>query len=48
VALGFVRPARPDDAGEIARIQLSTWRVAYDLLVPQLRLHVDLAAEAAD
>jgi GNAT superfamily N-acetyltransferase len=29
-----VRPARPDDAAEIARIQLSTWRTAYDRVVP--------------
>jgi GNAT superfamily N-acetyltransferase len=34
MALGFVRPARPEDAGEIARIQLSTWRVAYKRMVP--------------
>jgi GNAT superfamily N-acetyltransferase len=35
VALGYVRPARPDDAGEIARIQLTTWRVAYRKLLPR-------------
>jgi GNAT superfamily N-acetyltransferase len=35
VALGYVRPARPDDAGEIARIQLTTWRVAYGKLLPR-------------
>jgi len=35
VALGYVRPARPDDAGEIARIQLTTWRVAYSKLLPR-------------
>ena len=29
-----VRPARPDDAGEIARIQLVTWRTAYRALLP--------------
>jgi GNAT superfamily N-acetyltransferase len=29
-----VRPARPDDAAEIARIQLSTWRTAYGTVVP--------------
>lgn len=34
MALGFVRPARPDDAGEIARIQLSTWRTAYRRMLP--------------
>lgn len=35
MAVGFVRPARPDDAGEIARIQLTTWRVAYRRMVPR-------------
>jgi GNAT superfamily N-acetyltransferase len=35
VALGYVRPARPDEAGEIARIQLTTWRVAYRKLIPR-------------
>jgi GNAT superfamily N-acetyltransferase len=35
VALGYVRPARPDEAGEIARIQLTTWRVAYRKLLPR-------------
>jgi GNAT superfamily N-acetyltransferase len=34
MALGFVRPARPEDAGEIARIQLTTWRTAYRRLFP--------------
>lgn len=34
MALGFVRPARLDDVGEIARIQLATWRVAYRRLLP--------------
>ncbi|HEU4424393.1 MAG TPA: GNAT family N-acetyltransferase [Pilimelia sp.] len=34
MALGYVRPARPADAGEIARIQLATWRVAYRRLLP--------------
>jgi GNAT superfamily N-acetyltransferase len=29
-----VRPARPDDAAEIARIQLVTWRTAYRALLP--------------
>jgi GNAT superfamily N-acetyltransferase len=29
MAVGYVRPARPVDAGEIARIQVATWRVAY-------------------
>jgi GNAT superfamily N-acetyltransferase len=35
VALGYVRPARPDEAGEIARIQLGTWRTAYRTLIPR-------------
>jgi len=35
VALGFVRPARPSDAAEIARIQLATWRIAYQRLMPR-------------
>jgi GNAT superfamily N-acetyltransferase len=34
VALGFVRPARPGDAAEVARIQLATWRVAYRRMLP--------------
>ncbi|MGK5738997.1 N-acetyltransferase family protein [Micromonospora sp. URMC 103] len=35
MALGYVRPARPEDAGEIARIQLTTWRVAYRRILPR-------------
>ncbi len=35
MALGFVRPARPGDAGEIARVQLATWRIAYRRLLPR-------------
>ncbi len=35
MALGYVRPARPDEAGELARIQLSTWRTAYRRLLPR-------------
>jgi hypothetical protein len=35
MALGYVRPARPDDAGEIARIQLTTWRVTCRGLLPR-------------
>lgn len=35
MALGFVRPAEPDDAGEIARIQLATWRHAYRRILPR-------------
>jgi ribosomal protein S18 acetylase RimI-like enzyme len=34
VALGFVRPARPGEAADIARLQLATWRVAYRRLLP--------------
>ena len=34
MAMGFVRPARPEDADEIARIQLVTWRTAYRRLFP--------------
>ena len=34
MALGFVRSARPEDAAEIARIQLSTWRTAYRRMFP--------------
>jgi GNAT superfamily N-acetyltransferase len=35
MALGFVRPAEPDDAVEIARIQLTTWRHAYRRILPR-------------
>jgi GNAT superfamily N-acetyltransferase len=35
MAVGFVRPARPGEAGEIARIQLVTWQVAYNRLLPK-------------
>lgn len=35
MALGYVRPARPEDAGEIARIQLTTWRIAYRRMLPK-------------
>jgi GNAT superfamily N-acetyltransferase len=35
MALGYVRPARTDDAAEIARIQLATWRVAYRRILPR-------------
>ena len=34
MALGYVRAARPDEAGEIARIQVDTWRVAYRRMLP--------------
>jgi GNAT superfamily N-acetyltransferase len=35
MALGFVRPARLDEAGEITRVQLATWRLTHRRLVPQ-------------
>lgn len=35
MALGYVRPARADEAPEIARIQLATWRHAYRRLIPR-------------
>src|SRR2546421_13044918 len=35
MALGHVRRARPDEADEIARIQLSTWRTASRRLLPR-------------
>ena len=34
MAIGYVRPARPGDAAEIARIQLATWRTAYRRFLP--------------
>ncbi|MEV4350256.1 GNAT family N-acetyltransferase [Actinoplanes sp. NPDC049596] len=34
MAIGFVRPARPEDAPEIARVQLTTWRSAYRRMFP--------------
>jgi GNAT superfamily N-acetyltransferase len=38
MAQGFVRPAVPEDAGEIARIQLDTWRHAYRRILPRQAL----------
>jgi GNAT superfamily N-acetyltransferase len=35
MAHAFVRPAHPDDAAEIGRIQLATWRYAYRRLLPR-------------
>jgi GNAT superfamily N-acetyltransferase len=35
MALGYVRPARPDEADELARVQLSTWRTAYRRIMPR-------------
>lgn len=34
MALGYVRSARPDEADEIARIQVATWRLACRRLLP--------------
>jgi GNAT superfamily N-acetyltransferase len=34
MALGYVRAARPEEAGEIARLQVTTWRTAYRRLLP--------------
>lgn len=34
MALGYVRPARPEEADEIARIQVATWRIAYRRILP--------------
>ena len=48
MATGFVRPARPGDADEIARIQLSTWRTAYRRLIPRHVLSELDAAWIAD
>lgn len=41
-----VRPARPDDAAEIARIQVDTWRTAYRLILPAPVLEGVSAADA--
>jgi GNAT superfamily N-acetyltransferase len=41
-----VRPARPDDAAEIGRIQVSTWRTAYADLLPAPVLEAVSEAEA--
>jgi GNAT superfamily N-acetyltransferase len=35
MALGYVRSAHAEEAGDIARIQLSTWRTAYRRLIPR-------------
>jgi GNAT superfamily N-acetyltransferase len=42
-----VRPANVDDAGEIARIQLLTWQVAYSDVLPKRVLDELDTAEAA-
>src|SRR3954452_4589930 len=41
-----VRPARPEDAERVARVQLSTWTTAYDFL-PAEALEVPEAQAAA-
>jgi len=35
MATAYVRPARPDDAAEIGRLQLATWRYAYRRILPR-------------
>jgi len=35
VVLYYVRVAQPDDSGEIARVQLTTWQVAYSRFIPR-------------
>ncbi len=41
-----VRPARPDDCGEIGRIQVDTWRTAFERILPSAVLE-SLSAEGA-
>lgn len=41
-----VRPARPEDAAEIARIQVDTWRIAYTSALPAAALEA-VTPEAA-
>lgn len=42
-----VRPARPDDAAELGRIQVETWRAAYGEIVPAAVLD-GLSTEVAE
>jgi GNAT superfamily N-acetyltransferase len=42
-----VRPARPDDAGEIGRIQVETWRTAYAEILPAPVLDAITVEDAA-
>jgi GNAT superfamily N-acetyltransferase len=42
-----VRPARPEDAERVARVQLSTWRTAYAELLPPEALDVPEVQAAA-
>jgi L-amino acid N-acyltransferase YncA len=44
-----VRPARPEDVAEIARIQVDTWRTGYQAIVPRAVIEsvsVELAQQA--
>lgn len=42
-----VRPARPEDAERVARVQLSTWRTAWATLLPPAALEVPEVTAAA-
>ena len=42
-----VRPARPEDAERVARVQLSTWRTAYAAILPAAALDVPEEQAAA-
>src|SRR3954452_9671121 len=42
-----VRPARPDDAAEIGRLQVDPWRTAYAAILPAAVLESLSGAEAA-
>ena len=42
-----VRPARPEDAERVARVQLSTWRTAYSSFLPEDALAVPEQEAAA-
>jgi GNAT superfamily N-acetyltransferase len=48
MALGYVRPAREEEAREIARIQLATWRTAFVRIVPATVLDTLDEAVVAD
>ncbi|MGH3664450.1 MAG: GNAT family N-acetyltransferase [Micromonosporaceae bacterium] len=43
MALGYVRPARAEDAEEIARVQHVTWQTAYPRFIPQFAVEHALA-----
>ncbi|MGH2600633.1 MAG: GNAT family N-acetyltransferase [Dehalococcoidia bacterium] len=38
MSLGYVRPARPGDAEQVARVQLTTWRTAYPQFIPRFAI----------